>query len=68
MNETVGADLKVRMRVERSELHKGHQPKPGEDMSWRDPMTSRGRVHDKHLPAEMKVKEALTDQVTKELA
>ena len=51
-----------------SEQHKDYQAKPGENMSWRDPMTPWVKIHDEYLPAEMRAREALTEQVRGELA
>jgi len=68
VNEIVNADLKVRIRLDMSEQHKHYQPKPGEDMSWRDPLTPWGKIHDEYLPAEVRAREALTEQATKELS
>jgi len=68
VKEIERADLKVRLRLQTSEQYKDYQPKPGENMSWRDPMTPWVKIHDEYLPAEMRAREALTDQVTKELA
>ena len=68
VKEIERADLKVRMHLEMSEQHKHYQPKPGEDMSWRDPMTPWWKIHDEHLPAEVRAREALTNQAPKELA
>ena len=51
-----------------SEQHKDYQAKPGENMSWRDPMTPWVKINDEYLPAEMRARGALTEQVTTELA
>lgn len=68
VNEIVRADQMVRLRLQAREEHKGYVPKPGEDISWRDPGEPLLAIHQVHLPAEVKAREALTEQVAKELA
>lgn len=68
VQDIVGADLKVRLRLDAAERHKYYQPKKGDDAAWRDPLTPWAKIVDEYVPAEAAARESLIEQVAKELA
>jgi hypothetical protein len=67
VGDIVGAATRVRLRLNAAERHQHYEGKPGEDLSWKDPIEPWSKIYDEYLPAEVKAREALTNQVTKEL-